>query len=167
MNGATVMINHYIRIWFESLKEPIVLSVTEEDSQRFLRNYEGHRQGFFVCATKNHTHVAVNLQHVQLAHLLWEPFWDDEITDEDDSWVTLYFRDRDPMFFTSEDSVELVGIFFALESGIADEVMSFIDIDGKRLVFDPKTLLLLEASVKAGAEGEREMLEMENVPAQS
>jgi hypothetical protein len=162
MNGV-VRINYYIKIWLESVKEPIVLSVTGKDTQRFFRNYEDNRMSFFVCETKNGKYVAVNLKYVQLAHLLWDSSLDDEIIEEDDGWVALHFLNRDPMFFIVGEPVELVGIFSTLDTGIDDEVMSFTDIDGERLLFDPQTLLLLEAPIAVVAEGEREILEKDKI----
>ena len=74
-------------------------------------------------------------------------------------WVTLYFRNPSPVHSVVEKPVELADIFFSLEGGIIDEVVSFTDSDGELLMFDPRTLLLLEALTTFGREGESEMLE--------
>jgi len=167
MNEQSFGTHYFIKLWLDSVEEPIVLPVSAEDSERFSRNYEGDRNGFFVCATQSSTRVAVHLKCVQLAHLLWETGLRDEPKVEADSnGITLFFRNRNPVHSTIDEPVEIADILLALESGLLDEVLSFSDIDGEIMMFDPSALLFLEVPNGVVEEGEREMMEELESPAQ-
>jgi hypothetical protein len=162
MTFQKVTMRYFIKIWFESIEEPIIFPVSEENAERFRINYQGDREGFFVCSTESGIHIAVNLKYIHMAHLLWEAgaYYEEVDSGHDDNdSVTLHFPNRHPVSFSVGEPVELADALFVLENGFVDEVLSFTDIDGEVLMFDPIKLLFLEASSSVVQEGEEEIAE--------
>ena len=109
----------YIKVWMRTLEEPVVFEVTKEDMERFERIYGSGQDGFFVCATRKGTHIAINLKHVEAANLLW----DAGVLEVEDS------EQRDVLAFTAGDG-ELM--MFDPVSVVYLEVPTPVVEDGQR-----------------------------------
>lgn len=169
MPGKNVF-RYYLKLWFSTLEEPVVIRVGKDDMERFRRNYEGARDSFFVTETDVGTHVAINLRQVELANLLWDAgLWEDSESEHEGDWITFYTRNREPIHADIGEPGELAHALFILESEslTCDGAVSFTDADGELLMFDPHSLLYLEVPSGIVAEGQAEMLEEFDVDMES
>ena len=150
----------YIKVWMRTIEEPAVFEVTKEDMERFERSYGDGRDGFFVCATRDGTHVAINLKHVEAANLLWDTgIVEKEQTEDEGDWIVLHVLGRKPIWSDVGEPGDIAYILSMLE--LADlqqrEVLSFVDGDGELMMFDPTSLLYLEVPTSVVEEGQREL----------
>lgn len=106
---------------------------------------------------------AVNLRHVALANVLWDPDLpgggngggpsQSETNgqpehEEGDFNITLWFADgRAPYVFTTEDYDLLARVFLTLDNGIDDSVpfLAFLDEDGEEVLINGKLLAAISA----------------------
>lgn len=146
-------VQHYIKVWFESIEKPLVFPVTKESSDRFCRNYEDEREGFFICDTSDGRCIAINLVYVQIAQLLWETPLLDKPPRQVSSWVQLSFYNRQSDSFAVEEPDELADLLLSLETEANSGMLSFTDSDGELVMFYGDNLVLLEACARFVEEG--------------
>lgn len=116
-------VEHFIKLWLESVSEPQSFAVTEETWERFQRCYQDNVQGFFICETNDGRYIGINLAYVEMAHFLWQspPIqWDKK---EPHLWVELHFVNRAGGSFGVDESRELADIFWYLELGDKSEIL--------------------------------------------
>lgn len=168
MDEQAVLYVHYIKVWLDSIEEPAIFPVSKEEADRFQRCFDGRKDAFFVFNTHRGTHVALNLTHVQVANLLWDPLGRIQLDSGESSyWVCLHVRNRAPVLSSISEPVELADVLFRLDLAPVEcnEVLSFMDEDGELIMFDPAALLYLEAPTPLVELGEEEMNRRDGVEA--
>ena len=150
----------YIKVWMRTLEEPVVFEVTKEDMERFERIYGSGQDGFFVCPTREGTHIAINLKHVEAANLLWDAgVHEKEKTEDGGNWIVLHVHGRKAIWSDVGDPADIAYILSALELSDSEqrEVLAFTDSDGELMMFDPGSLVYIEVPTSVVEEGQREL----------